>query len=200
MSKPPYQQAEFQKSVVKLQDLPLDNGIEVAFVGRSNAGKSTAINALCTQKNLARTSKTPGRTQAINVFALDDDRRIMDLPGYGYAKAAKEVQHTWSDLIDGYLQQRQSLRGLVLLMDVRHPLQEIDYQVMGWCAEVNLPVLVLLSKADKLKYGALKNTLLSVRKSIHHDNVRVVAFSALKSQGLDETYAILDEWYGIERT
>jgi GTP-binding protein len=197
MSRPPYQQAKFLMSAAALDGLPPDTGIEVAFVGRSNAGKSTALNMLCGQHRLARTSNTPGRTQLINIFTLDDSRRLIDLPGYGYAKAPKHIQATWQDLIDGYLQARDCIRGLVLLMDIRHPLEPIDKQLLAWTAQCNIPVLVLLSKADKLKYGQAKNTLLKVRSEIIHPDATVMLFSSLAKQGIEEAQDKLDQWFEI---
>lgn len=199
MSKAPYQQAEFLKSAVALDGLPDDTGIEVAFVGRSNAGKSSAINAICGRTRLAHTSNTPGRTQCINIFTLDDERRLIDLPGYGFAKAPKHVQAGWEELIDGYLQKRKCIKGLVLLMDVRHPLQDIDNQLLNWADQCNIPVLVLLSKADKLKYGQAKNALLKVQRELTDYNVNVQLFSATKKQGVEEAQDQLDAWYEIQR-
>jgi GTP-binding protein len=196
MSRAPYQQAEFDKSAASLDGLPEDVGYEVAFAGRSNSGKSTAINVLCGQNSLARTSGTPGRTQLINVFYLDDDRRIMDLPGYGFAKAPRKVQEQWQELVDTYLQQRRCLKGLVLLMDIRRPLQEIDNVLLEWAEHCKLPVLVLLSKADKLKFGAAKNTLLQVQKNLPK-NAQAVLFSGLKKQGVEQVLDILDQWLDI---
>lgn len=200
MSRPPYQQAAFLKSAAALDGLPPDTGIEVAFVGRSNSGKSTSLNVICGQNRLARTSNTPGRTQLINIFSIDDTRRLIDLPGYGFAKAPKHIQATWQDLIDGYLQSRDCIRGLVLLMDIRHPLEPIDKQLLAWTAACNIPILVLLSKADKLKYGQAKNTLLKVRSEIIHPDATVILFSSLARQGIDEAQDKLDQWFEIERT
>lgn len=197
MSRPPYQQAQFLKSAAALDGLPPDTGTEVAFVGRSNAGKSTALNMICGQHRLARTSNTPGRTQLINIFSLDDTRRLIDLPGYGFAKAPKHIQASWQDLIDGYLQSRDCIRGLVLLMDIRHPLEPIDKQLLAWTAQCQIPVLVLLSKADKLKYGQAKNTFLKVRSEIIHPDATVMLFSSLAKQGIEEAQNKLDEWFEI---
>jgi GTP-binding protein len=197
MSRPPYQQAQFVKSAAALDGLPPDTGYEVAFVGRSNSGKSTALNKICGQNSLARTSNTPGRTQLINVFSLDDSRRLIDLPGYGFAKAPKHIQATWQDLIDGYLQTRECIRGLVLLMDIRHPLEPVDKQLLAWTADCNIPVLVLLSKADKLKYGQAKNALLKVRSEIIHPDATIILFSSLAKQGIEEAQDKLDTWFEI---
>jgi len=193
-----YRAAYFETSAARLDQLPRDSGPEVAFAGRSNAGKSSAINRLCGQKSLARTSKTPGRTQLINLFALDGHRHLVDLPGYGYAKVAEEVKRRWQKTMEAYLAERQALRGLILLMDVRHPLKDADQQLLDWCWEVGMPVHVLLTKADKLKRGAAQNTLLRVRRVLTDQApeglCNVQLFSALKGTGLDEVYRVLDNW------
>ncbi|MCF6336439.1 MAG: ribosome biogenesis GTP-binding protein YihA/YsxC [Gammaproteobacteria bacterium] len=193
-----YRTASFLISAARLNQLPQDCGPEVAFAGRSNAGKSSAINRLCEQKSLARTSKTPGRTQLINLFQLDGQRHLVDLPGYGYAKVAEEIKRRWQQTMEAYLSERQSLRGLILLMDVRHPLKEVDQQLLDWCWRVNMPVHVLLTKADKLKRGAAQNTLMQVQQELkaHAPDglCSTQLFSALKGTGLTETYAVLDRW------
>lgn len=142
--------AQFLKSAAQLSQLPNDNGIEIAFAGRSNAGKSTAINVLTGIKGLAKTSKTPGRTQLINLFAIDDQRRLVDLPGYGYAAVPQAVKERWQQTLSRYLQNRQCLRGLILLMDIRHPLTEFDQHIIQWATSAKLPIYILLTKADKL--------------------------------------------------
>lgn len=200
MSISPYQQATFLRSGASLNDLPPDNGAEVAFIGRSNAGKSSALNWLCGQKQLARVSNTPGRTQLINYFALDTiTRHLVDLPGYGFAKASKDAQAKWQALIDDYLHERQSLKGLVLLMDIRHPMQPGDKYLLEWCEEIQMPVRILLSKADKISYGASQNTLKAVEKQVNPTLCAVQLFSTLKKIGLDELVLQLDYWLGIER-
>lgn len=185
-------------SAAKLSQLPADEGLEVAFAGRSNAGKSSAINRITGQKSLARTSKTPGRTQLINFFSLDEMRRLVDLPGYGYAKVSEDIKRRWQQTMEQYLANRRCLRGLVLLMDVRHPLKEIDQQLLSWCWHVGMPVHILLTKADKLKRGQAQNTLLKVRREIDSHGpeglTSVQLFSALKGTGLDEVYRVLDRW------
>jgi GTP-binding protein len=195
-----YRAASFLISAAKLTQLPQDSGPEVAFAGRSNAGKSSAINRLCGQKSLARTSKTPGRTQLINLFQLDDKRHLVDLPGYGYAKVAEEIKRRWQQTMEAYLSERQALQGLILLMDVRHPLKDVDQQLLEWCWQVGMPVHVLLTKADKLKRGAAQNTLLKVRRELEsrapEGLCSVQLFSALKGTGLPETYRVLDRWLG----
>jgi len=197
-----YRVASFVISAARLNQLPQNCGPEVAFAGRSNAGKSSAINRLCEQKSLARTSKTPGRTQLINLFQLDGQRHLVDLPGYGYAKVAEEIKRRWQQTMEAYLSERQSLRGLILLMDVRHPLKKVDQQLLDWCWQVGMPVHVLLTKADKLKRGAAQNALMQVQRelTIHapDDLCSVQLFSALKGTGLTETYAMLDRWLDFD--
>ena len=193
-----YRAAVFDISVAQLDKLPLDEGAEVAFAGRSNAGKSSAINRITGQKSLARTSKTPGRTQLINFFRLDEQRCLVDLPGYGYAKVAEAIKRRWQETMEQYLSTRQSLKGLVLLMDVRHPLKEVDQQLLNWCWEVGMPVHVLLTKADKLKRGAAQNALLQVQRELAEHSpeglTSVQLFSSTKGTGLDAVYRVLDSW------
>lgn len=193
-----YQTARFLTSAPTLAACPPDSGAEVAFAGRSNAGKSSAINALTRQKALARTSKTPGRTQLINFFTLGDDteRRLVDLPGYGFAKVPESVKLEWQRHLSDYLQRRGSLRGLVLVMDVRHPLSEFDQTLLGWADDKEMPVHILLTKADKLKSGAAKGALQQVRTRLREweDLVSIQLFSSLKGQGIEEVHQRLDRW------
>ncbi|MBA2779767.1 ribosome biogenesis GTP-binding protein YihA/YsxC [Billgrantia kenyensis] len=200
MSRLNYQSARFLISAPTLAKCPADDGAEVAFAGRSNAGKSSAINTLTRQKALARTSRTPGRTQLINFFSLGDDtsRRLVDLPGYGYAKVPEAVKREWQRHLAEYLQGRHSLRGLVLVMDVRHPLTEFDQTLLGWADDQDMPVHILLTKADKLKSGAAKSALQQVRSRLREweDLVTVQLFSSLKREGIDEASARLDGWLG----
>lgn len=193
-----YRSAVFDISVAQLDKLPMDEGAEVAFAGRSNAGKSSAINRITGQKSLARTSKTPGRTQLINFFRLDERRCLVDLPGYGYAKVAEAIKRRWQETMEQYLSTRQSLKGLVLLMDVRHPLKEIDQQLLQWCWDVGMPVHVMLTKADKFKRGAAQNILLQVERELAEHSpeglTSVQLFSSTKGTGLDEVYRVLDSW------
>ncbi|PVV09429.1 MAG: YihA family ribosome biogenesis GTP-binding protein [gamma proteobacterium symbiont of Ctena orbiculata] len=196
---PYYHRAEFLKSAASLSQAPPDSGFEVAFAGRSNAGKSSALNTLCNQKSLARTSKTPGRTQLLNFFSLDEERRLVDLPGYGYAKVAESIKRKWQETLADYIEQRQCLLGLVLLMDIRHPLTDFDLQMLQWNTHHGLPTHILLTKADKLKTGAAKNTLLKVQKSLSdRPEITVQRFSALKKQGIDECHRVLDLWFELE--
>ncbi|WP_067869125.1 ribosome biogenesis GTP-binding protein YihA/YsxC [Neptuniibacter marinus] len=193
-----YNSARFNKSAAKLHQCPEDVGAEVAFAGRSNAGKSSAINTLTNNGKLARTSKTPGRTQLINFFDLNiEDLRIVDLPGYGYAKVPIEMKQHWQQHLDEYLQKRQCLQGVVLVMDIRHPMKEFDHMMIGWCQSSHMPLHVLLTKADKLKKGPAQSTLLKIRKELSEvlgDLVTVQTFSALKKQNVDQLRQRLDSW------
>ncbi|MFV0477032.1 MAG: ribosome biogenesis GTP-binding protein YihA/YsxC [Parahaliea sp.] len=193
---PDYHQASFLTSAARFSQCPSDAGWEVAFAGRSNAGKSSAINSLTGNKKLARTSRTPGRTQLINFFSLSEQQRLVDLPGYGFAKVPQAVKKAWTQQLEHYLQQRQCLRGLILLMDVRHPLQDFDRQMLDWALSAHMPVHILLTKADKLKKGPAANSLLQVRRElkVHEEWVSVQLFSALKHSGHDVLKAVLDAW------
>ncbi|MCP5209535.1 MAG: YihA family ribosome biogenesis GTP-binding protein [Hahellaceae bacterium] len=196
-----YDSAQFIKSAAKLSQCPVDSGAEVAFAGRSNAGKSSAINALTRQKKLARTSKTPGRTQLINFFGLNvEGRKLVDLPGYGFAKVPLAVKLDWQKHLDDYLRNRKCLKGLVLLMDIRHPMTEFDQMMTDWCDKTGLPLLILLTKADKLKLGPAKNTLLSIKKTLskHQSLVGIELFSSMKPTGVEAVYRYLDLWLGAE--
>jgi GTP-binding protein len=193
-----FQPAQFLLSAPDARRAPPDRGAEVAFAGRSNAGKSSALNAITGRKALARTSKTPGRTQHLVFFTLDDDHRLVDLPGYGYARVPEAVKRQWGQAMERYLSQRQSLKGLILLMDIRHPLTDFDRQMLAYCAHRALPIHVLLTKADKLKRGAASSTLLAVRRELKsHQNVSVQLFSATKHTGLDEARAQIASWLGL---
>lgn len=197
MSKPDYKNATFLLSAARLSQLPDDGGIEVAFVGRSNAGKSSVLNQLTQNKKLARVSKTPGRTQLINLFVLDDKRRLVDLPGYGYAKVPDSVKLQWQETLDQYLETRDGLRGLILVMDIRHPLTDFDKHLLSWAEGCDLAVHILLNKADKLSYSAIKKTLHEVEKFVADSESPITCqpFSALKSTGIKELKDVLDEWY-----
>jgi GTP-binding protein len=193
-----YNSAKFNKSAAKLNQCPEDVGAEVAFAGRSNAGKSSAINTLTNNGKLARTSKTPGRTQLINFFDLNvEGVRIVDLPGYGYAKVPIEMKQHWQQHLDEYLQKRKCLQGVVLVMDIRHPMKEFDNMMVSWCQNSHMPLHVLLTKSDKLKKGPAQSTLLTIRKeltAILGDLVTVQTFSALKKQNVDQLRNRLDLW------
>ena len=190
----PYRQATYVVSAHRLSQLPADTGLEVAFAGRSNAGKSSAINTLTCQKSLARTSKTPGRTQQIVIFSIDAERRIADLPGYGYARVPEKLKAHWRELMALYFERRRSLRGVVLVMDIRHPMRPFDTQMLKWCGAARLPCHILLTKADKLKRGPAKSTLLSLRKTLPQGSSAQL-YSTREAQGRDELIAILNRWY-----
>lgn len=195
-----YQRARFLTAAAKLEQAPEDIGREVAFAGRSNAGKSSAINALCHQKALARTSKTPGRTQQIIFFELDDTRRLVDLPGYGYAKVALSVKQQWQQHLSDYLERRCSLAGLVIVMDIRHPLTDYDQQMLDWAGrrDLDLPILLLLTKTDKLKTGPARAAQLAVERAVGADGERISVerFSAPQRLGVEAVQARLDHWLG----
>ena len=193
---PDYRSAQFLTSAAKLHQCPPDEGGEVAFAGRSNAGKSSAINSLTNNKKLAKTSKTPGRTQLINFFELSPSQRLVDLPGYGFAKVPVAVKKEWTRQLENYLAKRQCLRGMILLMDVRHPLQPFDEQMLNWAMAAHMPVHILLTKADKLKKGPANNALLAMRKAMkpHEALVSVQLFSALKHSGHEQLIQVLNGW------
>ena len=195
-----YRQAQFLISAAAKKQFPTESGFEVAFAGRSNAGKSSTINTLCDNKGLAKISKTPGRTRLVNFFSLDDQRRLVDLPGYGYAKVPVAMKNEWQKLMEQYLQQ-ENLRGLVVIMDIRHPLKDFDLQMLNWCEHYGLKSHVLLTKADKLKRGPAQASLLKVRKQLKQDdyNASVQTFSALDKTGLNELVTRLDDWLELSQ-
>lgn len=196
-----FARALFIKSAPDAGQLPFDHGAEIAFAGRSNAGKSSALNALCAQKGLARASKRPGRTQLLNVFGLDDNKRLVDLPGYGYAEVPMEMRKNWGAMMDVYFSQRNSLRLTVLMMDIRHPMRPFDEMLIEACVQRGLAVHILLTKADKLSRGAASSELQKIRNKLPA-NVTVQLFSALSKQGLEEARtflrAVLEEHGSIE--
>ena len=180
-----FHKARFLTSAARLADCPNDVGAEVAFCGRSNAGTSSAINILTRKSKLARTSKTPGRTQLINFFDLTEDLRLVDLPGFGYAKVPDKLKKEWQRNLDEYLRNRKSLKGLVLLMDIRHPFKSFDEMLIKWSRSANIPIHILLTKADKLKGGAQRNVLLGLKNNLP-DNASIQVFSATKIIGVDD--------------
>ena len=192
----PLSQARFLKSASTLRDFPNDSGAEIAFCGRSNAGKSSAINAICRQKNLARTSKTPGRTQLINFFSIDGDTRLVDLPGYGFAKAPIKVQKKWQALMESYLIHRNALCGLVLLMDIRHPLTEIDWTMVRWSEYYQLPFYILLTKVDKVNRSNSVKMLTKVTSTLEQEGIHfgVQLFSATKHVGITQAQKKISAW------
>jgi GTP-binding protein len=190
-----FNQANFVTSAATLSACPEDSVAEVAFAGRSNAGKSSAINAITGHSRLARISKTPGRTQLINFFELDQSRYLVDLPGYGFAKVPLAVKDKWQRELERYLREREALQGVVLLSDIRHPLKEFDRMMIDWAVASDLPIHILLTKADKLKRGAAQNTLFAVKKELKETaSVSAQLFSSLKKSGIDEAREKLSGW------
>lgn len=194
----PFSHAVYAASAATLAQLP-DSRREVAFAGRSNAGKSSAINTLARHNRLAFVSKTPGRTQLINFFALGGQKFVVDLPGYGYAKVPPELRARWEKVLSAYLQTREALAGLVLIMDARHPLTPLDRQMLDWFMPRGLPVHILLTKADKLSRGAAHKTLQEVRSALKAcPQVSVQLFSSLAKQGIEEAESVIAGWLGEE--
>ena len=198
----PLEKARYLASAHIPRQLPPDGGFEVAFAGRSNAGKSSALNALCQQNALARVSKTPGRTQQLVYFALPphEDKYLVDLPGYGYAKVPQDLQAHWQAFIADYFETRQALRGLVVVMDIRHPLKEYDRQMLGYAVRRGLPAHAILTKADKLGRGAAGNTLQAVRMELSRafgDSVSVQVFSGEKKTGVDDLRGVVGRWLAL---
>jgi GTP-binding protein len=193
-----YPDVHFMTSAYEPAQLLADSGLEVAVAGRSNAGKSSAINAIVGRKGLARTSKTPGRTQMINFFSIGAERRLVDLPGYGYARVSAPVKRHWQGLMEHYFAQRQSLQALLLVVDIRRGLTDFDWQMMDWAAASERPVAIVLTKADKLRRGPAMDQRLKVRKSLDTD-VPLVLFSAVTRQGVEEAQGWLNSWLQIAR-
>lgn len=196
-----FTKAAFSTSAPDIRHLKDDTGIEVAFAGRSNAGKSSALNALTRQKNLARTSKTPGRTQMINVFELETDRRLIDLPGYGFAQVPLAMKKKWQQSLGEYLQKRKSLKGLVVLMDIRHPFKELDQDLIYWAVDAGIPVQAVLTKADKLKSGKRKEQVMMAEEAAlaFMGDVTVQAFSANSKLGLPQLEQKLLHWFALDQ-
>lgn len=196
-----FEKAKYLTSAANADQSPEDIGLEVAFAGRSNAGKSSAINTLTRNSKMARTSKTPGRTQLLNYFQLDADLRLVDLPGYGYAKVPDAIKKKWQRQIDQYLRQRQSLAGLVLVMDIRHPMSDFDTMMLDWAGACEMPVHILLSKADKLKKMAQSKQIAAVKRSLadFETEVSLQPFSSLKQTGVDELALVLRKWLQIDQ-
>lgn len=198
----PLARASYLLAAHNFRQLPPDGGFEVAFAGRSNAGKSSALNAICQQNALARVSKTPGRTQQLVFFDIPPHagKYLVDLPGYGYAKVPKDLQAHWQAFLDGYFGSRDALKGLVVVMDIRHPLKDYDRQMLGYAANRGLPAHALLTKADKLSRGAQGNALLAVRKELSAafgDTVSVQTFSGESKLGVDEARVVVGGWLGL---
>lgn len=198
---PLYQKAKYLLSSPNLASCPPDQGFEVAFAGRSNAGKSSALNTITSQKSLARTSKTPGRTQMLNFFELDEERKLVDLPGYGFAKVSTQLQQQWQEDLSAYVEEREVLKGMIVLMDIRHPMQPLDEQMVAWCYQLNLPVHVLLTKADKMSRNQGMQTLFKVQKLLHpYPETTIQLFSATNRTGLEDAWSKLDEWMEYSRS
>ena len=197
-----FQQTRFIMGTPDSRRVPPDSGAEVAFAGRSNAGKSSALNVITGQRSLARISKAPGRTREINFFEVSEGIRLVDLPGYGYAKVSKSMQAQWQRNIARYLETRQSLCGVVLLMDVRHPLKDYDQQVLNWCYAAELQTHVLLTKADKLKRGPAQSALLQTRKALEglHPEASIQLFSAHTRAGSETVHQVLYDWLELSET
>tara|TARA_R100000322_G_scaffold170216_1_gene144662 strand:+ start:5099 stop:5770 length:672 start_codon:yes stop_codon:yes gene_type:complete len=192
-----FNSARFLTSASRRSECPEDSGAEIAFAGRSNAGKSSALNTITLNSKLARTSKTPGRTRLINFFSLSTPGcRLVDLPGYGYAKVSRDMKNDWQQHLDDYLVNRECLRGLTLVMDIRHPLTPFDRMMSDWAGHNGLPLTILLTKADKLKNGPARQTALDVKKELanHPSLVAVIPFSSLKKTGVDQTRLQLSQW------
>ena len=200
-TKDTFTNAKFIGSFPSCENLPFDEGDEIAFCGRSNSGKSSVINALTKNKKLAKTSKTPGRTQSINLFCLRDDesKRLIDLPGYGYAKVSKSKRLEWGLVIDEYLNRRKSLRGLVIIMDIRHPLKDSDQMLIRWCQETQTPFLVLLNKADKFSNNKSFSELQKTRKLMKGITVshEIIAFSSKDFLGLSDVIKCLEKFLSL---
>lgn len=180
-------------SCAYLEQVPVPDAPEIAFAGRSNAGKSSALNTLCDQKGLARVSNTPGRTQLLNYFAVPNLGHLVDLPGYGYAKVPGEVKRDWGKLVTDYIEFRENLKGLVVIMDIRHPLTDYDRQLIGWAAEKQIAVHCLLTKCDKLGFGAAKSTLVQLRRDLG-PMATAQLFSSTNKTGVDEAREVMLGW------
>ncbi|MCZ6805189.1 MAG: ribosome biogenesis GTP-binding protein YihA/YsxC [Proteobacteria bacterium] len=180
--------------VASIKQLPADAGTEVAFAGRSNVGKSSVINKITNRRSLARTSKLPGRTRELNYFAYDENTYLVDLPGYGYAKVNASMQQAWAKLLERYLQERKSLRGVFLVMDIRHPLGKFDQLMLDYCQSCNLPLHILLNKSDKLSRNAANKTMSEIHRELDNINISLQLFSALKGVGVDEARIKLADW------
>ena len=192
----------FDRSCPAEQFFPDDEGIELAICGRSNSGKSSVLNMLANQKKLAKTSNTPGRTQSINFFNINEDssKKLVDLPGYGYAKASKKMQKEWGQQITKYMASRKSLRGIILIMDVRHPLQESDLNFISWCEQYNLPMQILLNKSDKLSKNKASQELMKCTEKTAHNLLldRPMLLSAKTASGAEELSRKLLDWMEIK--
>ena len=197
-----YRNARFLSSATTKKTLPPEEGLEVAFAGRSNSGKSSTLNCLCEQKSLARVSKTPGRTQLINFFALPQGGALVDLPGYGYAKVPERIKIEWQKFIESYMTERKTLAGLVIIMDIRRPMRDHDHVMLEWAESRQLPVHVILNKSDKLKRGEMTKQLRETKEALKDYDLPATAqtFSSLKKLGVTELSNQLDKWFTLEVT
>lgn len=197
----PFHQAAFSKSAFKTSDLPLDENAEVAFAGRSNVGKSSVINLLTRQKKLAKVSKTPGRTQAINFFKINDHTSLVDLPGYGYAKTSQALQTHWKTFLQSYILERKALRGIFLVMDVRHPFTELDQLFLDLSSSIQLPCHALLNKSDKLSNNEKSRVKQQLIQDVlpHYPLLTWHFFSAAKGEGLNELVNQFEKWVRLEK-
>ena len=197
-----FRRTTFVTSAPDISKLPNDVGAEIAIIGRSNSGKSSSINAICDQKTLAKTSRTPGRTRRINLFKVNEGKYLVDLPGYGYAQVPEQMKRQWQKAMTDYLQQRKCLCGLVVTMDIRTPLRDHDRMIIDWSIAANLPCLILLTKADKFGVNKRKEMVGEVKTQLSEfgGNFTIIAFSALRKIGIDETRNVLKNWFTLFHT
>lgn len=197
-----FRRTTFVTSAPDISKLPNDVGAEIAIIGRSNSGKSSSINAICDQKNLAKTSRTPGRTRLINLFKVNEGKYLVDLPGYGYAQVPEQMKRQWQKAMTDYLQQRKCLCGLVVTMDIRTPLRDHDRMIIDWSIAANLPCLILLTKADKFGVNKRKEMVGEVKTQLSEfgGNFTIIAFSVLRKIGIDETRNVLKNWFTLFHT
>ena len=197
-----FRRTTFVTSAPDISKLPNDVGAEIAIIGRSNSGKSSSINAICDQKTLAKTSRTPGRTRLINLFKVNEGKYLVDLPGYGYAQVPEQMKRQWQKAMTDYLQQRKCLCGLVVTMDIRTPLRDHDRMIIDWSIAANLPCLILLTKADKFGVNKRKEMVGEVKTQLSElgGNFTIIAFSALRKIGIDETRNVLKNWFTLFHT
>lgn len=197
-----FRRTTFVTSAPDISKLPNDVGAEIAIIGRSNSGKSSSINAICDQKTLAKTSRTPGRTRLINLFKVNEGKYLVDLPGYGYAQVPEQMKRQWQKAMTDYLQQRKCLCGLVVTMDIRTPLRDHDRMIIDWSIAANLPCLILLTKADKFGVNKRKEMVGEVKTQLSEfgGNFTIIAFSSLRKIGIDETRNVLKNWFTLFHT
>ena len=197
-----FRRTTFVTSAPDISKLPNDVGAEIAIIGRSNSGKSSSINAICDQKTLAKTSRTPGRTRLINLYKVNEGKYLVDLPGYGYAQVPEQMKRQWQKAMTDYLQQRKCLCGLVVTMDIRTPLRDHDRMIIDWSIAANLPCLILLTKADKFGVNKRKEMVGEVKTQLSEfgGNFTIIAFSALRKIGIDETRNVLKNWFTLFHT